>query len=86
MLRVSLAAGVTAAPAQEGRPCGRPRSPGSAGVNSAPPAAVLADPLGNVNAVGIRIGGRYIRYGDSSWIAFINAPAVWGEPVFCVHA
>ena len=46
----------------------------------------VPNPLGHVNAVGIRIGGRYVKCGTNSWIAFTNAPAGWGEPVFCVHA
>jgi hypothetical protein len=46
----------------------------------------VANPLRRVNAVGIRIGSRYIACAASSWVAFTNAPAGWGEPVFCVHA
>jgi hypothetical protein len=45
-----------------------------------------ANPLSHVNAVGIRIGGRYIACGSNRWVAFTNAPTGWGEPVFCVHA
>jgi hypothetical protein len=46
----------------------------------------VSNPLSHVNAVGIRIGGRYIACGASHWLALTNAPAGWGESVFCVHS
>jgi hypothetical protein len=49
-------------------------------------AVQVNNPVGNVNVVGLRIGGRYIRCGADSWIAFTNASGVWGEPLFCIHA
>ena len=55
--------------------------------HSAYRAVRTSNPLGHVNAVGIKIAtGRYIACGPSRWIAFTNAPSGWGEPVFCVHS
>jgi hypothetical protein len=44
-----------------------------------------SNPLTRVNAVGIRIGGRYISCGNGTWLAMTNAPAGWGEGVACVR-
>lgn len=49
-------------------------------------ALAVTNPLGNVNAVGLKIANRYIKCGADSWIAFTNGRGVWGEPLFCVHA
>jgi hypothetical protein len=45
-----------------------------------------SNPLRLVNAVPITIGGRYIKCGSSRWLAITNAPAGWGEAVYCVRA
>jgi hypothetical protein len=45
----------------------------------------VPNPLRGVNAVGIRIGGRYIACAAGRWLAITNAPAGWGEPVACVR-
>ncbi len=39
-----------------------------------------------VNVVPITIDGRYIKCGASRWLAITNAPAGWGEAVYCVRA
>jgi hypothetical protein len=44
-------------------------------------AILRANPLSGVNAVGVRIGGRYIARGAGNWLAITNAPAGWGEPL-----
>jgi hypothetical protein len=45
-----------------------------------------SNPLRLVNVVPITIGGRYIKCGSSRWLAITNAPAGWGEAVYCVRA
>jgi len=49
-------------------------------------AILRANPLSGVNAVGVKIGGRFIACGAGSWLAITNAPAGWGELVSCVHS
>jgi hypothetical protein len=45
-----------------------------------------SNPLGAVNVVGIKIGGRYIACGNgTTWLGITNAPAGWGEAVACVR-
>lgn len=44
-----------------------------------------SNPLTRVNAIGIRIGGRFISCGNGTWLATTNAPAGWGEAVACVR-
>jgi hypothetical protein len=45
-----------------------------------------SNPLGSLNAISITISGRHIQCGAGRWLAITNAPAGWGEPVFCVKA
>ena len=45
-----------------------------------------SNPLRLVNVVPITIGGSYIKCGASRWIVITNAPAGWGEAVYCVGA
>jgi hypothetical protein len=45
-----------------------------------------SNPLRLVNVVPITIGGRYIRCAASRWLGITNAPAGWGEAVYCVRA
>jgi hypothetical protein len=45
-----------------------------------------SNPLRLVNVLPITISGRYIECGASRWLAITNAPAGWGEAVYCVRA
>lgn len=45
-----------------------------------------SNPLRLVNVLPITIGGRYIQCGAGRWLAITNAPAGWGEAVYCVKA
>ncbi len=45
-----------------------------------------SNPLRLVNVVPITIGGRYIQCAPGRWLAITNAPAGWGERVYCVKA
>jgi len=59
-----------------------------AGANHSSFSAVArsSNPLRLVNVVPITIDGRYIKCGASRWLAITNAPAGWGEAVYCVRA